>query len=78
MVRQAENSSTVKENICEDALSEMGSGMSFQGASHFTVNFKLAFMMVYTSSAVNTKFFCLVTVDIAFTTNCMPSTSFLP
>ena len=57
MVKQAENSSTVKENICEDAmnaLSKMGSGMSFQGASHFTVSFKLAFMMVCTSSAVNT------------------------
>ena len=81
MVKQAEKSSTVKENICEDAmnaLSKMGSGMSFQGAPHFPASFKLAFMMVYTSSAVNTKFFCLVTVDIAFTTNCMPSTSFLP
>ena len=36
-------------HICEDAinaLSKMGSGMSFQGASHFPVNFKLAFMMV--------------------------------
>ena len=37
-----------------NALSKMGSGMYFQGVSHFTVNFKLAFMMVCTSSAVNT------------------------
>ena len=57
MVKQAEKSSSVKENICEDginALSKMGSGMSFQGASHLTVSLKLAFMMVCTSSAVNT------------------------
>ena len=61
MVKQAEKSSSVKENICEDginALSKMGSGMSFQGASHLTVSLKLAFMMVLykfcTSSAVNT------------------------
>ena len=33
---QAENSSTLvpkKENICEDAMCKMASGMSFQGAS---------------------------------------------
>ena len=33
-----------KENICENvikAVSKMASGMSFQGASHFTVNFNI-------------------------------------
>ena len=40
MVKQAENSSTVKENICEDAMNALSnSGVSFQGASHFTVSF---------------------------------------
>ena len=41
-----------KENICEDAmkaLSKMASGTSFQGASHFTVNFNIKsyFIVLY-------------------------------
>ena len=39
---QAENCSTVKENICEDAMkavSKIASDMSFQGAQRFTVNY---------------------------------------
>ena len=40
-VEQAECSVAQKENICENAMERVGRMVSFQGASHFTVNVNL-------------------------------------